>query len=160
MSVNYYKPYLKVLPEDKADSDLVTGFLLSDRTVASRQVQVLRYAGGYTKARDQFVDVYLSELRNNPNGHLLMVIDFDQREDRMQYFTDKIPDDLTERVFVLGSWTNPEDLRKFGDSESVGKRLAEDCHQGQPAGLWSDDLLKHNLSEKQRMAAVRTLLFG
>lgn len=160
MSVNYYKPYVKILPEDKADSDLATGFLLHEGVGAGRQVQILRYAGGYPKVLQQLKETYFEEIRSNSHGHLVLVIDFDQSEGRLEYFTESIPEDLRDRIFVLGSWTDPEALRKFGGSEGVGRRLASDCYANEPAGLWLDDLLKHNLSEKSRMGSVRKLLFG
>ena len=41
-----------------------------------------------------------------------LLIDFDERENRFSYVESQIPDDLKERVFVLGVQSNPESLRR------------------------------------------------
>lgn len=160
MSVNREKPHLLILPEDKKDSDIANGFLLYEQLVAPRQVQVLRYSGGYPRVKQQFLEIYLHQLRKYNQGHLVLLVDFDGKENRLAYFADDIPEDLKERVFVLGCWSKPEDLTKNRGAEVVGKKLAHDCHQNPQETLWKDPLLAHNQPEKDRMAPVREILFG
>ena len=66
----------------------------------------------------------------------------------------RIPENLAERVFVLGVLTEPERLKsKLGQSyEEIGKKLAFDCHERRNS-MWGHDLLKHNQSEIARMQA-------
>lgn len=51
MSVNRYKPHVLVLPEDDANRQLATGFLLHS-SLSHQQVHALPVAGGWTKTLD------------------------------------------------------------------------------------------------------------
>jgi hypothetical protein len=72
-----------------------------------------------------------------------------------------IPDELMNRVFVIGAWSEPEDLRKarLGTFEEIGFKLAEECRSDSKS-TWDHELLKHNADEVVRMASVlRPILF-
>jgi hypothetical protein len=72
-----------------------------------------------------------------------------------------IPDQLRNRVFVIGAWSEPEDLRKarLGTFEEIGWKLAEDCRSDSKS-TWGHELLKHNADEVDRMKSVlRPILF-
>ena len=62
-----------------------------------------------------------------------------------------IPEALKDRVFVLGTWSEPERLREaLGRSlESIGELMAEECED--PAGVWTHELLRHNGEELDRI---------
>jgi len=65
---------------------------------------------------------------------------------------------LTDRVFILGVWTKPEDLE--GKLEGIGAALAKDCREG-ASKMWDDPLLKHNEAEVDRLCErVRPVLFA
>ncbi len=73
-----------------------------------------------------------------------------------------IPDELRDRVFIVGAWTTPEKLRtRLGISyESIGKEIARDCMEDR-YDTWQHELLRHNLGEIKRMQeGVRPILFG
>jgi hypothetical protein len=70
-------------------------------------------------------------------------------------------EELRKRVFVLGVWSEPEQLRQnFGQSfEKIGESLAQACINDDDE-LWQHELLKHNLEEVKRMKPlVNPLLF-
>ncbi len=77
--------------------------------------------------------------------------------------TEKIPDDIKDRVFVLGVLSEPEELKKANNIpnsfEAIGKALAKDCFDGTDHA-WGHDLLKHNKDELSRMEkSVKPFLF-
>ena len=88
------------------------------------------------------------------------MIDFDRDENRFGQFKNAIPGNLIDRVFIVGAWSRPEELRRdLGDFERIGLRLAADCRNEQ-LDNWNHDLLKHNQSELTRMISVlRPILF-
>jgi hypothetical protein len=93
--------------------------------------------------------------------YMILLIDFDGRPDRLEVVQRGIPDDLTDRVFVLGASTEPEALRRagLGTYEGIGSKLADDCRHG-AQGIWGHDLLRHNDGELGRLrASICGLLF-
>jgi hypothetical protein len=94
--------------------------------------------------------------------HVLLLIDFDDcLQQRAQQVRDRVPGDVADRVYVLGSRSEPERLRvALGQSlDRIGTALAGDCADGW-LGRWSHDLLVHNQPELDRMTEqVRPFLF-
>ncbi len=156
---NNYLPHLHILPEDRADRELANGFLLDDR-VKHRNVQVLPPAGGWSKTIDSITS---SGLEKFSKRHLLLLIDFDDHfDERMKIFREKTPEPLIDRVFILGSLKEPEDLRRsLGISfEAMGQQIAKDCAEGADF-FWQHPLTLHNRAELERLAGkVRTILFS
>ena len=162
MSVNVYQPHVMVLPEDDANRQIVNGFLL-DPSLNARAIQVLPVAGGWNKVFGDFVDSQVMQLRKYPNRHLVLLIDFDGLvDDRMTRFQQTCPDDVRDRVYLLGAWDKPEPLRKVcGVSlEKIGERLGQACADGEE-GLWAHAMLAHNQTELNRLIAnVKPFLFN
>lgn len=152
MSANRYRPHVLVLPEDDANRQLANGFELS---LDTSQVQVLDVAGGWGHARDKLLDVHTKEMRRFPHRFFILMIDSDNDETRIPRIRESIPEDIAARVFVLGVLSEPEDLtrQKLGSFETIGRTLAEDFKQG-AHGLWTHDLLKHNVAELSRLRRV------
>lgn len=161
MSVNKNRPHVYILPEDDANRQIANGFLL-DPSIKLRNIEVLRPAGGWPKVLDSFLNDHVLGLRNNAHRHLILLIDFDgQVEERTARFVSQFPGDVRDRVFLLGSMSEPEPLRKqCGDSlENIGKTLAAECF-GDEKQLWAHPLLAHNETERTRLnASVRSILF-
>lgn len=110
---------------------------------------------------DNFEADHVLGMENWPTRFMVLLIDFDGREDRLVQAKSRIPTHLEERVFVLGSLTDPEDLKRgIGSSlEEIGKALASDC-RNETSAIWGHDLLKHNASELDRMREqIRPILF-
>jgi hypothetical protein len=72
-----------------------------------------------------------------------------------------IPERLKERVFILGAWKEPEDLRQaLGSYESIGLRMAKDCRDDTD-DIWAHSLLRHNAGELERLRKhIRSILFS
>jgi hypothetical protein len=159
MSVNKNKPHVLVLPEDDADRQLANGFHMEVAMI--RQMQVLPEVGGWRKVLDYFQSDHANYMRRYPQRYMVLLIDFDNEEDRLDTAKRFIPDDLKDRVFVLGALGEPEDLRSsgLGSPETIGKGLAKDCRE-ETDEIWGHDLLRHNASELDRLRQhVRTILF-
>jgi hypothetical protein len=161
MSVNKYLPHILVLPEDEADSDIVNGFLLHPQLNA-QSIQVLPYVGGWRVVIEKFIINFIPTMRQYPNRWFVLLIDFDRQEDRLDYIKQRIPNDVKDRVFVLGTLSNPEELRSsLGKSlEAIGESLSANCSDNTD-GLWGHELLKHNETELKRMiSSVKPFLFN
>lgn len=151
MSANHYQPHLLVIPEDDANREIVNGFR-NHLSVRSRQVQVENVAGGWIKALDLFEDEHAEAMRKNACRHVLILIDLDGRVNRIEEARQKIPEDLADRVFIMGSLATPERLAAtLGMSkEKVGESLADAC-VGRGTGTWTTGMLAHNGPELARM---------
>jgi hypothetical protein len=138
-----------VLPEDDANRELANGFLLHvDRL---RQVQVLRAAGGWVEVLKQFKSDHVIEMERCAERFMVLLIDFDDRLDRLTNAKKDVPVHLTDRVFVLGTRTKPEDLKAaLGPYEQIGHAMADDCRNATDT-TWGHELLKHNASELERL---------
>jgi len=161
MSVNKFLPYVYVLPEDDANRQLANGFHLEVRNASTRQLQVLLEAGGWREVLSRFRSDQLRQMEQNPNGLMILLIDFDGIAHRRDEARAMIPGHLADRVFVLGVWTEPERLRAdLGWSyEEIGRALGRDCRD-ETETTWGHELLRHNGAEIRRFRQrVRAILF-
>lgn len=153
MSVNKYRPHVFVLPEDDANRQLANGFHLELASI--RQMQVERPAGGWNEVLKLFEEEHVFEMDRCDNRYMVLLIDFDGIEDRLQLAKERIPDRLADRVFIFGARTTPEALRHalreagLDSFENIGKGLAEDCRNGTET-VWAHPLLQHNAEEVER----------
>src|SRR5262245_16377493 len=120
MSVNKYLPHVFVLPEDDANRQLANGFQL-DPLLDTRRMQILDEAGGWQEVLNRFKADHLPEMDRYASRFMVLLIDFDGQEDRLNTVKSAIPNHLKERVFVLGAWSEPEELRQnLGSYETIG----------------------------------------
>jgi hypothetical protein len=167
MSVNNYEPHVLVLPEDGANRQLANGFCrVLDWRIGTR-IQVLPEAGGWLKAIEKFNSDYATHMACFEQAYMVLLIDCDDREDRIVTATSRIPAHLRERVFILGARGEPEELRQdkklrqdgVRTYEEIGSALAQDCRDG-TSKTWSHKLLCNNEEELERMRdTVRPILF-
>jgi len=159
---NPYKSHVLVLPEDRANEQIVNGFN-NFLDIYSRAIQIERPAGGWEKVVDKFKE-NISDMKKFPKRMIVLLIDFDEDyENRFSYVKEQIPDYLENRVFVLGVLSEPEKLRSnLGNNfECIGENLAKDCSNNTTNELWGHDLLKHNKTELDRMIlSVKPFLFN
>jgi hypothetical protein len=150
------------LPLYDANRQIANGFIL-DINLNNRAIQVLPPAGGWKKVVDKFTEVYVSEMRKFHHSMIVLLIDFDEQQDtRLSYVKSQIPEDLIDRVFVIGVLSEPESLRRDvkKDFEGIGEALALDCSDN-TSKLWGHHLLKHNKTELNRMIlSVKPFLFN
>jgi hypothetical protein len=146
LSADKFKPHVFVLPEDDANKELANGFLLRVDQTRGRQMDVLRVARGRDKVLERFK---------------VLLMDFDGRKDLLESARTSIPENLLNRVFVLGVLTEPEALKAaLGRTyEEIGLAMADDCRDGTDT-TWGHDLLRHNASELERLRKhVCSILF-
>lgn len=161
MAINKYKEHVLVLPEDDANHDIANGFLLNPE-LNVRQIQILTSAGGWKKAFEQFENYHIAKIRMFPVRRFIILIDLDNMSERAEDLIKKIPDDIKDRVFIIGALTEPEDLKRntaYATFENIGKALARDCVNATNI-IWGHDLLKHNNKELEKMVVdVKPFLF-
>jgi len=159
--INKYRPHVLVLPEDDANRQLANGFLLDLDYSALSRIQVLPEVGGWMAVLDTFLTDHVAEMDRFPERNLVLLIDFDGEEGRLNYAQSRIPGRLRDRVFILGAWTDPEALKRagLGSSESIGRAIAKGCRD-ETDTTWEHDLLRHNTNEINRLRRhVRPILF-
>jgi len=91
-----------------------------------------------------------------------LLIDFDEDTARLNYVKHQIPDDLKNRVFILGVLSEPESLKRDikKSFEKIGEALAKDCSDNTNE-LWGHNLLIHNKAELARLiSSVKPFLFN
>lgn len=160
MSTNKYEWHIHILPEDDANRQIARGFVVP--IVNQRTIQILNPAGGWKKVIDVFENVHVKEMQNNDYKSIILLIDFDNHHDkRLKLIKNKIPDDLKDRVFILGVLSEPEKLKKeFNGFEKIGASLSQDCSDN-TRKTWNHALLKHNKDELDRMVElVKPFLFN
>lgn len=161
MSVNKHQPHVLVLPEDDANYQLATGFCLSLDSSVLRKIQVLPVAGGWTQVLKGFLSDHVVYMERYPGRFMVLLIDFDSNEERLDHATKRIPERLRERVFILGTWSAPEELKRadLGSYEAIGSAMARDCRE-ETATTWDHNLLRHNSGELARLREhIRPILF-
>jgi hypothetical protein len=159
MSVNKYQPHVLLLPEDDANTELANGFVLEVKHI--RRIQILPEAGGWKNACETFFSEHVKGMYNYSERYFVLPIDFDDQADRAANIKERIPHNLRNRVFLIGTKTEPEALKQagLGSLESIGRHLAKECRDGN-RDIWSHDLLRQNASEVDRLdKAVGRLLF-
>ena len=161
MSVNKFRPHVYIIPEDHANEQIANGFVLHDQ-VMERHIQVLPCASGWPSVLEKFETEYISHLRNYNDGYVILLIDFDDNyQSQRERFDKAVPDDLKNRVFVIGAKETPELLKHelSGSLEDIGLSLADDCYKG-TAYAWGHDHLKHNEPDRLRLIeSVKSILF-
>lgn len=160
MSVNNYRPHLKVLCEDKINQDMVRGFVMGIFNVSQRIEIIQDVAGGCHKAKVLLENIWIEKLLKYPTMFLLIIIDFDKDINRITYMRENIPEELKDRVFILGCFDEPEKFKQYArekigskkgiPSESIGKVLFLECKDDN-LELWQSEHLKHNLQEIERL---------
>ena len=159
VSANRERPHLQVILEDDANRQIAVGFR-NHPNVNSRQMPLDNVAGGWIDALRRFSVDEIPMLRRYPHRQVLIVIDFDGNKDRFNEALSYIPEDLRERVYILGSADEPEKLSKAlkCNKEQIGQLLAQDC-VNETQTTWNHSMLAHNVGELQRLLSnVRPFL--
>lgn len=160
MSVNKYRPHVLVLPEDDAKRQIANGFLL-DESLAAQYIQVLEVAGGWMQVLDRFQSDHIAGMERYPERCMVLLIDSDGKDNRLDDARNRIPGHLLERVLILGVWTEPERLKMELEFsyEQIGRSLAKDCREAS-GGIWMHHLLQHNAKEISRAGQrIRQIAF-
>lgn len=124
--MNKYKDCLLILPEDRRLSEVVNGYLITGQR-NQRKFQILPYERGWKHVFNRIKELK-KDLDKYPNLRILLVIDFDKDQNRLNEFTEEIGEKYIERMFILGPYENVEALKrccKTTSAEQVGKILAQ-----------------------------------
>ena len=151
MSANKYDFHLLVIPEDDANRQIMTGFN-THLNINAHQIQVEPVAGGWLKALETFKSDHTRKMDDLDKRHVLILIDFDNHLERREMAKEYIPENLRDRVFVLGCLSEPEMIRSATglSKEGLGEALAEACLHGH-GDVWENSILAHNQKELARM---------
>jgi hypothetical protein len=150
MSCNREIAHILVIPEDDANRQMANGLHMLVDPGRQRQLQVLREVGGWRRVLKTFEEEYIVYLTKYPASHVVLLVDFDQQEERFLEAKKCIPQDFADRVFVFGVWDEPEAMKELGTPETVGRLLATDCRD-RTDYTWSHSMLKHNVDELSRI---------
>ena len=156
--VNRQRAHVRILPEDRANAEIATEFLVE--CGSPRQVQILPEAGGRDKVIAGFTSEHARVMKRDSQGLMILLIDLDENED-FQRYRQQVPADLAERVFVVGAKPDPEGLRTATQLSfaQLGEKLAQEC-KADSLKLWEHESLKHNLAELQRLREhIRPIFF-
>jgi hypothetical protein len=121
MSVNRYQPRVLVLPEDDANRQLANGFVLDLNAAVLTRIQVLEEVGGWHEVLNHLQSDHIADMNRYTNRFIVLLIDFDRHGGRLNEARSRIPEPLRDRVFILGAWSEPEDL-KSGSRHIRGNR--------------------------------------
>ena len=112
------------------------------------------------KLLENFEAHEIAGLNQHGTRFMVLLIDLDNKAERILEVKRRIPVDLRDRVFVLGTLTEPEDLKAdLGTYEKIGMAAARDCREG-TSSVWEHRLLRHNADELKRLSdRVRPILF-
>jgi hypothetical protein len=157
MAANKFRPHVFVIPEDDANRQMALGFE-KDVRVRARSLQILSPAGGWLKTLEKLSADYYPILESNSNSHVLALIDSDGDDQRITSALGDIPVHLRDRVFILGTLSQPETLKRALNAtlEDIGVGVADGCFK-EESELWNHEQLTHNSAE---LARLKSSLFG
>lgn len=92
-------------------------------------------------------------MRKYPERRIILIIDFDNNLERLNHIKYQIPDDLKDRVFVLGVLSEPEELKaslNYKGLEEIGLSLSQDCSENTQR-VWGHKMPTHNSAELERL---------
>lgn len=152
MSVNRYEPYLIVLCEDNAYKDIFLGFEISEHP----QISLKPVYQGFDDILFQLTNpnsMTSKELKRYNKSYVLALTDADldsQSESNIKKLKDSIPNEYKDRVFVMGSKYEAENIKRAiigkGKWKGVSQELEKSCRD-ENCELWRDEMLNHNMEE-------------
>ena len=150
---NNYKHHLRVILEDEPYRDILNGISLS-LNVKGELLDIRNPCNGWAKVFKE-LENEIKILEKFKLRYLLIIIDFDYEfESRYKMFSDLVPDEYQDRIFILGvDNKESEELKTFfsmSDFEKIGKKLVEDCPKSNLTN-WQNRHLDCNLIEIERM---------
>lgn len=150
---NNYKHHLRVILEDEPYRDILNGVSLS-LNVKGELLDIRNPCNGWAKVFKE-LENEIKFLEKFKLRYLLIIIDFDYEfESRYKMFSDLIPKQYQDRIFILGvDNKESEELKVFfsmSNLEKIGKKLVEDCPKSDLTN-WQNRHLECNITEIERM---------
>ena len=158
-----YSPHLIVVPEDDANREIALGFMIGVEHSKARCVRIEPVARGWVKVVE-VCEALVPTMMKFAGRHIVLLMDFDGAFDRRSALViAKVPLTCRDRVFLLGTRDEPQDLKvELRDSsfESIGKKLAKACESNLMNSEWNAKQLNQNAEELARLQViVRPMLF-
>jgi hypothetical protein len=160
VSVNVHRPHLIVIPEDKANRDIINGFS-EYLEINQRQFWVEDLARGWTNGSKRLDELARGHMIKYTHSYAVLVIDFDGQEDRGSKIRLALPKAVRDRIFIIGALSEPESLRDdTGLSyEGLGRQMAKSCSESNFDFWQRQKLLRHNMQEVGRLSESVSKLF-
>lgn len=161
MSANKYTQHLIVIPEDQAIREIVNGFSTC-LDANERQFYVYDLARGWERGKETLLELSKGYMREYPNSYAVLIVDFDGNAHRGSEIKNQVPEEVRDRVFVVGVLNEPENLRNSTGMrfEQLGRQIAGGCKDSSIDFWERQELLAHNVDEIRRLSeAVRDLFF-
>jgi hypothetical protein len=130
--------------------------------INERQFYVYDLARGWERGKETLLKLSKGYMREYPSSYALLIVDFDRNAHRGSEIKNQIPEEVRDRVFVVGVLNEPVNLKnstgmKF---EQLGLQIAEGCKDSNIDFWERQELLAHNVDEIRRLSkAVRNLFF-
>jgi hypothetical protein len=130
--------------------------------INERQFYVYDLARGWERGKETLLKLSKGYMREYPSSYALLIVDFDGNAHRGSEIKNQIPEEVRDRVFVVGVLNEPENLKnstgmKF---EQLGLQIAEGCKDSNIDFWERQEPLAHNVDEIRRLSkAVRNLFF-
>jgi hypothetical protein len=130
--------------------------------INERQFYVYDLARGWERGKETLLKLSKGYMREYPSSYALLIVDFDGNAHRGSEIKNQIPEEVRDRVFVVGVLNEPVNLKnstgmKF---EQLGLQIAEGCKDSNIDFWERQELLAHNVDEIRRLSkAVRNLFF-
>lgn len=117
-----------VIAEDQRLRAVAVGFF-SNNLDMSQNIYIDKYQKGWPKVKDR-IPKCNATLKQYPKLRIVLIIDFDGKKNRYDYFMKDVDQDVKDRLFILGPLHNVEQLKKCCNAptfEQLGHLLREDC---------------------------------
>lgn len=156
MSANKYRKHLVILPEDQAYATMARGFKNYYR-IRAENLEIKKVCGGWKKVFEMLASTYVPLMEQNPDMHVLCMIDFDYHRKSRQNILTQYEANLLQRIYLLGCRQEAEDFKrdmKHGKLEAFGTLLAEACVNSDitsGSNPWLSDQLKENGHEIEKI---------
>jgi hypothetical protein len=148
---NKYQPHVFLIPEDDANREVALALLL-ELDIDPAKYKLFLAARGWPHVVESFLRDHVNGMNRFQQRYLIMLIDMDNHPERLENIRAQIPVDLEERVFILGTLSEPEDLKPdLGSSfDDVGVMLGRDIRDS-TGRAWGHALLQINQPELDRL---------
>jgi hypothetical protein len=83
VSANKNRPHVLVLPEDDANRQLANGFRPELDWNRQRQIQIDPVAGGWRAVLERFISDHIPAMGKYANRLMILLIDFDRDDNRL-----------------------------------------------------------------------------
>lgn len=151
--MNRQRDCIKIVAEDEALRSVAVGFFSQSLDITNN-IDISRYKRGWP---DVFASIpeYVDLLKRYKKMRIIVLIDYDGKPSRYDYFRDNVDVEVRDRFFILGALNNVEKLKECCGAtsfENLGALLEGEARiKNLPHSKWQCEELKDFLHEAQRL---------